>query len=71
MRVIDFKRSKIGISGRVAAIEYDPNRTTEIALIHYADGEKMYILRPLGLNVNDSVKSGIGADKRREVSPAP
>ena len=62
MRVIDFKRNKIGIEGRVAAIEYDPNRTAEIALIHYADGEKMYILSPLGLKVNDMVKSGVGAE---------
>ena len=62
VRVIDFKRNKIGVEGRVAAIEYDPNRTAEIALIHYADGEKMYILRPLGLNVNDIVKSGAGAE---------
>ena len=62
MRVIDFKRNKIGVEGRVASIEYDPNRTAEIALIHYADGEKMYILRPLGLNVNDMVRSGIGAE---------
>jgi len=62
IRVIDFKRSKIGVEGRVAAIEYDPNRTAEIALIHYADGDKMYVLRPLGLNVSDVVKSGIGAE---------
>lgn len=62
MRVIDFKRNKIGVEGRVASIEYDPNRTTEIALIHYADGEKMYILSPLGLKVGDVVKSGIDAE---------
>lgn len=62
IRVIDFKRNKIGIVGRVAAIEYDPNRTVEIALIHYSDGEKMYILRPLGLNVGDMVESGVGAE---------
>lgn len=62
MRVIDFKRRKTGVIGKVASIEYDPNRTTEIALIHYADGEKRYILRPLGLNVNDVVKSGPDAD---------
>ncbi len=62
IRVIDFKRNKIGIEGRVASIEYDPNRTAEIALIHYADGEKMYILRPLGLKVNDVVKSGPDAE---------
>lgn len=62
MRVIDFKRNKIGIEGRVASIEYDPNRTAEIALIHYADGEKMYILSPLGLKVGDTIKSGVGAE---------
>ncbi|MDP2637942.1 MAG: 50S ribosomal protein L2 [Candidatus Levybacteria bacterium] len=62
IRVIDFKRSKIGIAGRVASIEYDPNRTAEIALIHYADGEKAYILSPLGLKVGDMVKSGSDAE---------
>ena len=62
IRVIDFKRNKIGIAGRVASIEYDPNRTAEIALIHYADGDKMYILSPLGLKVNDMVKSGVGSE---------
>ncbi len=62
MRVIDFKRDKIGIEGRVASIEYDPNRTAEIALVHYADGEKMYILSPLGLKVDDMVKSGPDAE---------
>ena len=58
LRVIDFKRDKIGVPGRVAAIEYDPNRSANIALIYYADGEKRYILAPLGLNVNDTVSSG-------------
>ena len=62
MRVIDFKRNKFGIEGKVGSIEYDPNRTAEIALIHYVDGEKMYILSPLGLKVGDVVKSGIGAE---------
>lgn len=62
MRIIDFKRNKIGIEGKVSSIEYDPNRTTEIALIHYADGDKMYILAPLGLKVGDMVKSGIGSE---------
>jgi large subunit ribosomal protein L2 len=62
MRVIDFKRNKFGIEGRVDSIEYDPNRTTQIALIHYADGDKAYILSPLGLKVGDMVKSGIGAE---------
>ena len=62
MRVIDFKRNKFGVEGKVASIEYDPNRTTQIALIHYTDGDKMYILSPLGLKVGDMVKSGIGAE---------
>ncbi|MDO8583449.1 MAG: 50S ribosomal protein L2 [bacterium] len=62
MRVIDFMRNKAGIKGRVASIEYDPNRTTEIALIHYADGEKKYILSPLGLKVDDVVESGPSAE---------
>lgn len=62
MRLIDFKRNKFGIEGRVAAIEYDPNRTTQIALIHYADGDKVYILSPLGLKVGDVVKSGPQAE---------
>ena len=62
MRVIDFKRNKIGIEGRVASVEYDPNRTAEIALVHYADGDKMYILAPNGLKVGDTVKSGLDAE---------
>lgn len=62
LRVLDFKRDKIGIPGRVRAIEYDPNRTARIALIFYADGEKRYILAPLGLNVDDTIKSGPDAD---------
>src|SRR5699024_12202497 len=57
-RLIDFKREKDGIPGRVASIEYDPNRTANIALIHYADGEKRYILAPKGLHVDDTVTSG-------------
>jgi len=57
-RMIDFKRNKDGIAARVAAIEYDPNRTCRIALLHYADGEKRYILAPQGLGVNDVVESG-------------
>ena len=61
-RVIDFKRDKIGISARVAAIEYDPNRSARIALLHYADGEKRYILAPVNLQVGDSVISGPEAD---------
>jgi large subunit ribosomal protein L2 len=62
LRVIDFKRDKAGIPGRVAAIEYDPNRSARIALIYYADGEKRYILAPLGLGVGDSVMSGGNAE---------
>jgi large subunit ribosomal protein L2 len=62
MRVLDFKREKIGIPGRIEAIEYDPNRTARIALVFYADGEKRYILAPLGLNVNDTIKSGPDAE---------
>ncbi|MBU6145395.1 MAG: 50S ribosomal protein L2 [Paenibacillaceae bacterium] len=61
-RVIDFKRNKDDVPGRVAAIEYDPNRTSYIALIHYHDGDKRYILAPKGLNVNDVVVSGPNAD---------
>jgi len=61
-RVIDFKRDKIGISAIVAAIEYDPNRSARIALLHYADGEKRYILAPVNLRVGDSVISGPEAD---------
>jgi large subunit ribosomal protein L2 len=63
-RVIDFKRDKTGIPARVAAIEYDPNRSARIALLHYADGEKRYILAPLGLRVGDPVMSGPEADIR-------
>lgn len=62
LRVLDFKRNKIGIPGRVAAIEYDPNRTARIALIYYADGEKRYILAPLGLNVGDTIMAGSEAE---------
>ena len=62
LRIIDFKRDKIGVPGRVAAIEYDPNRSARIALIHYADGEKRYILAPLGLTVGDTIKSGDDAE---------
>ena len=63
-RKIDFKRNKVGIPGRVAEIEYDPNRTARIALIVYADGEKRYILHPKGLNQGDTVISGPGSDIR-------
>lgn len=61
-RVIDFKRNKDGVPGRVATIEYDPNRTANIALIHYQDGEKRYILAPNGLKVGDTIVSGPDAD---------
>ncbi len=61
-RIIDFKRKKDGIDAKVAAIEYDPNRTCRIALLHYADGEKAYILAPKGLEVGLRVRSGEGAD---------
>ena len=62
LRVIDFKRDKVDIPGRVAAIEYDPNRSARIALIFYVDGEKRYILAPLGLNVGDTVMSSSNAE---------
>ncbi len=62
LRIIDFKRDKFGVPGRVAAIEYDPNRSARIALIHYADGEKRYILAPLELRVDDTIKSGEDAE---------
>ncbi|MDO5324515.1 MAG: 50S ribosomal protein L2 [Clostridia bacterium] len=61
-RIIDFKRNKDGIPATVKAIEYDPNRTCFIALLYYADGEKRYILAPLGLKVGDTVMSGPDAD---------
>ena len=61
-RVIDFKRTKDGIDGKVASIEYDPNRSANIALINYADGEKRYIIAPLNLKVGDIVESGANAD---------
>jgi large subunit ribosomal protein L2 len=63
-RIIDFKRNKDAIPARVAAIEYDPNRTCRIALLHYLDGEKRYILAPNGLKVDDMVESGPKADIR-------
>ncbi|MBC8429445.1 MAG: 50S ribosomal protein L2 [Dehalococcoidia bacterium] len=62
LRIIDFKRDKLGVPGRVAAIEYDPNRSARIALIYYADGEKRYILAPSGLSVGDVIKSGNDAE---------
>ncbi len=62
LRIIDFRRDKLGIPGKVASIEYDPNRSANIALIHYADGEKRYILATLGLRVGDSVSAGENAE---------
>src|SRR3990170_2655560 len=62
LRIIDFKRDKFGVPGKVAAIEYDPNRTARIALIHYRDGEKRYMLAPLGLQVGDTVEAGPDAE---------
>ena len=61
-RVIDFRREKAGIPAQVAAIEYDPNRSARLALLHYADGEKRYILHPVGLQVGMTVQTGVGAD---------
>ena len=63
-RVIDFRRTKDGVPARVAHIEYDPNRTARIALLHYADGEKRYILAPQNLRVGDKLASGPGVDVR-------
>lgn len=63
-RIIDFKRSKDGIPAKVAGIEYDPNRTCNIALLHYVDGEKRYILAPYGIKVGDTVQSGADAEAR-------
>ena len=63
-RVIDFKRNKDGVPAKVFSIEYDPNRTANIALLHYADGEKKYILAPVGLNVGDTLFSGANVDIR-------
>ena len=61
-RIVDFKRDKFGIPGKVATIEYDPNRTARICLVNYADGEKRYILHPVGLKVGETVVSGPGSD---------
>jgi large subunit ribosomal protein L2 len=62
LRVIDFKRDKIAVLGKVASIEYDPNRSARIALIHYADGEKRYILAPLGIKLGDTIQAGVDVD---------
>src|ERR1700760_1067872 len=61
-RVIDFKRDKHGVPAKVASIEYDPNRSSRIALLHYADGEKRYIIAPVGLEVGRTVHSGPDAE---------
>ncbi len=61
-RIIDFKRDKFGVEAKVAAIEYDPNRSARIALLHYVDGEKRYIISPVGLEVGRTVESGPDAD---------
>src|SRR5687768_16223637 len=63
-RQIDFKRTKDGVPAKVATIEYDPNRTTYIALLHYADGAKSYILAPQGVTVGTTLQSGAGSDIR-------
>lgn len=63
-RIIDFKRNKLSVPAKVAAIEYDPNRSARIALLHYLDGEKRYILAPVGLKVGDRVEAGPDADIR-------
>lgn len=64
LRTIDFKRDKLGVVGRVVGIEYDPNRTCDIALIQYADGDKRYILAPEGLRINDTIESGQNVEFR-------
>jgi large subunit ribosomal protein L2 len=63
-RIIDFRRNKDGIPAKVASVEYDPNRTARIALLHFADGEKRYILAPKGINVGDTIENGEAADIR-------
>src|SRR3989442_1798940 len=64
LRIIDWKRDKDGVSAKVAAIEYDPNRSARLALLHYTDGEKRYILWPVGVNVGDVLQSGEAVDIR-------
>lgn len=61
-RLIDFKRDKVGVPAKVAQIEYDPNRTARIALLHYVDGEKRYILSPVGIKQGDIIETGVHAD---------
>lgn len=62
IRVVDFKRDKRGIVGRIVGVEYDPNRTVDLALVHYSDGEKRYILKPEGLNLDDTILAGDDVD---------
>jgi large subunit ribosomal protein L2 len=62
LRLIDFRRDKIGVPGKVTSLEYDPNRAARIALIHYADGEKRYILAPLDIKLGDSIQAGEDVD---------
>jgi len=62
LRLIDFKRDKVAVPGKVASVEYDPNRSARIALIHYADGEKRYILAPLGIKLGDTIQAGEDVD---------
>jgi len=62
LRLIDFKRDKIIVPGKIASIEYDPNRSARIALIHYADGEKRYIIAPLGIKLGDTIQAGEDVD---------
>jgi large subunit ribosomal protein L2 len=62
LRLVDFRREKLGVPAKVAAIEYDPNRTARIALLHYVDGEKRYILAPVGLEVGATLQSGVGSE---------
>jgi large subunit ribosomal protein L2 len=64
LRLIDFERDKISVPGKIASIEYDPNRAARIALVHYADGEKRYILAPLDIKLGDTVQAGVDVDIR-------
>ena len=63
-RLIDFKREKFGIPGHVVSIEYDPNRSARIALLHHADGDKRYVIAPIGVQVGDTLMSGSGVEIR-------
>jgi large subunit ribosomal protein L2 len=64
LRLIDFKRDKLSVPGKIASIEYDPNRAARIALVHYADGEKRYILAPLEIKLGDTIQAGVDVDIR-------